>query len=300
MNSDKKDYGEVLIEGKIISSSWWGKMWCKNIENYSSLKNRLERGRTYIRQNTVKKLIISSNCAEAYVQGTKKEPYRVCINIKSIDSSKYNNILETCEKSIDSLEALMSGSFPKEYQQFFTDENYGLFPKTDEIEYKCSCPDYFTNLHMCKHIAATLYAIGNKLDEDPLIFFKLRGINLSEFSDKIIKKENDFVWENINSKSNRRINNDDISSLFGVEYENIQDEIDMSIIDKSNNLITKNDSSHLSSSKCTIISNESQSQTSNNLPVSEEEQTKVNQINYSSKNKFGFFSKLINIFKIKK
>ena len=219
MINDKIDYGEVKIDGRIISSSWWGQMWCRNIENYSNLRNRLERGRTYIRQNTVKNLSISSNCAKSLVQGHSKEPYKVTINIKTIEKSKYENILSTCENSVDNLESLMTGSFPKEYQQFFTNEEYGLFPKSDEIKYQCTCLDYQTNMHMCKHIAATMYAIGNKLDCDPLIFFKLRGIDLTEFSRKIVKKENEFVWDKINSESNRKISKNDISSLFGVDYK---------------------------------------------------------------------------------
>lgn len=227
MTNDKKDYGEVKIDGRIISSSWWGQMWCRNIENYSNLRNRLERGRTYIRQNTVKNLSISRNCAESLVQGHSKEPYKVTIDIKTIEKSKYENILNTCENSVDNLESLMTGSFPKEYQQFFTNEEYGLFPKSDEINYQCTCLDYQTNMHMCKHIAATMYAIGNKLDCDPLIFFKLRGIDLTDFSRKIVKKENEFVWDKINSESNRKISKNDISSLFGVDYEEDNEEIDV-------------------------------------------------------------------------
>ena len=202
-------------------------MWCRNIENYSDLRNRLERGRTYIRQNTVKNLSISSNCAESLVQGHSKEPYKVIINIKTIDKNKYDNILNTCENSVDNLESLMTGSFPKEYRQFFTDEEYGLFPKSNEIDYNCTCLDYLTNMHMCKHIAATMYAIGNKLDKDPLIFFKLRGIDLTEFTKKIVKKENEYVWDKINSGSDRKISDNDISSLFGVDYEDDNEKIDV-------------------------------------------------------------------------
>ena len=80
---------------------------------------------------------------------------------------------------------------------------------------------------MCKHIAATMYAIGNKLDKDPLIFFKLRGIDLTEFTKKIVKKENEYVWDKINSGSDRKISDNDISSLFGVDFEDDNEKIDV-------------------------------------------------------------------------
>ena len=99
MNDEKVDYGEVIIDGRLISASWWGQMWCKNIENYSNLKNRLERGRTYIRKNTIKSFSISDNKIEASVQGTMKNPYEVSIMVKSISTMNYNNILDTFEKT---------------------------------------------------------------------------------------------------------------------------------------------------------------------------------------------------------
>ncbi len=226
MNDEKVDYGEVIIDGRLISASWWGQMWCKNIENYSNLKNRLERGRTYIRKNTIKSFSISDNKIEASVQGTMKNPYEVSIMVKSISTMNYNNILDTFENSIDNMESLFSGTFPEEYKKLFMDEKYGLFPKSSEISYYCSCPDFETNEHMCKHIAATLYAVGNKLDKNPLIFFKLRGINIDEFANAIIKKENEFVWDKINISSDRKIDNKDIKLLFGIDYEDDDDIID--------------------------------------------------------------------------
>ena len=307
--NDKLDYGEVRIDGKIISSSWWGQMWCRNIENYSDLRNRLERGRTYIRQNTVKKLSISSNCVESLVQGHSKEPYKVTINIKTIEKVKYGNILMTCENSVDNLESLMTGSFPKEYQQFFTDEEYGLFPKSNEIDYNCTCLDYLTNMHMCKHIVATMYAIGNKLDNDPLIFFKLRGIDLAEFTKKIIKKENDFVWNKINSESNRKISDNNISSLFGIDYEDNNDAIDVNkelYLDKDENDNNKIEEKNNNLAKDSIIKNNNSINDINSL-INNMESFKIdNNIeppnnnlvhNNMSTSKKGIIAKLFSIFK---
>ena len=303
MTNGKIDYGEVKIDDRIISSSWWGQMWCRNIENYSNLRNRLERGRTYIRQNTVKNLSISRNCAESLVQGHSKEPYKVTIDIKTIEKSKYENILNTCENSVDNLEALMTGSFPKEYQQFFTNEEYGLFPKSDEIKYQCTCLDYQTNIHMCKHIAATMYAIGNKLDYDPLIFFKLRGIDLVEFSSKIVKKENEFVWNKINSESNRKISKNDISSLFGVDYEEDNEEIDVNkvlysddneTIQKPNNTKEIKDEifEKLNDNRQTKAINEDSNEINNNKNVKLTNSKVIK--NTTNKN---LFSKIFDIFK---
>lgn len=230
MNKDEIEYGEVIISDRLISKSWWGIKWCKNIENYSNLRNRLERGRTYIRRGTIKRLSISNNLVKADVQGTQEEPYKVVIKIKAINKKQYNNIIEKCENTIDSVDSLMTGDFPLEYQCLFTDAEYGLFPKSDELDYSCTCMDYITYNHVCKHIAGTFYAIGNKLDDDPTIFFKLRGINMSQFIDSIVKRENDFVWKKVNIKSDRQVNNNDIKTLFGIDYDDDNEEIDVNKI----------------------------------------------------------------------
>jgi uncharacterized Zn finger protein len=53
----------------------------------------------------------------------------------------------------------------------------GLFPSPKEIRFSCSCPDSAT---MCKHIAATLYGIGARLDAEPHLLFGLRKVDAKE------------------------------------------------------------------------------------------------------------------------
>ena len=53
----------------------------------------------------------------------------------------------------------------------------GLFPAPSEIKMSCSCPDW---ADMCKHVAATLYGVGARLDSDPDLLFALRGVDRAE------------------------------------------------------------------------------------------------------------------------
>ena len=43
----------VRIEGRAITSTFWGKAWCTNLEGYSDFANRLPRGRSYVRSGAV-------------------------------------------------------------------------------------------------------------------------------------------------------------------------------------------------------------------------------------------------------
>ena len=37
----------VVLKGRTIASTFWGKAWCNNLESYGDYANRLPRGRTY-------------------------------------------------------------------------------------------------------------------------------------------------------------------------------------------------------------------------------------------------------------
>ena len=53
----------------------------------------------------------------------------------------------------------------------------GLFPSPNEIELSCSCPDW---ADMCKHVAAVLYGIGARLDQQPELLFRLHKVDERE------------------------------------------------------------------------------------------------------------------------
>ncbi|HLL55679.1 MAG TPA: hypothetical protein VK447_19115, partial [Myxococcaceae bacterium] len=39
----------VVVQGRAIARTFWGRAWCDNLESYSDYANRLPRGRTYVR-----------------------------------------------------------------------------------------------------------------------------------------------------------------------------------------------------------------------------------------------------------
>ena len=69
----------VVIEGRTIASTFWGKAWCDNLERYSDFANRLPRGRTYVRNGSVVDLQIAPGEVEALVSGS--ELYTVKVKV---------------------------------------------------------------------------------------------------------------------------------------------------------------------------------------------------------------------------
>ena len=91
----------IVIEGRVIAKTFWGKQWCKNLESYSDYESRLPRGRTYVRNGSVIDLAIDSGKIKALVSGSSI--YEVNIIIDPVALSQWFSLVQECTGKIDSL-----------------------------------------------------------------------------------------------------------------------------------------------------------------------------------------------------
>jgi uncharacterized Zn finger protein len=162
----------VVLQGKTIASTFWGKAWCDNLEGYGDYANRLPRGRTYVRNGSVVDLQIAEGEVSARVSGS--DLYKVKVDIVAVPKAKWKSICKDCAGGIDSLVELLQGRFSKGVMERICRQRSGLFPAPEEIHFSCSCPDWAS---MCKHVAAVLYGVGSRLDEKPELLFRLRKVD---------------------------------------------------------------------------------------------------------------------------
>ncbi len=199
----------VVLEGRRIASNFWGKAWCDNLERYTDYENRLPRGRTYVRNGSVVDLQIERGLVRAMVSGSSL--YKVTINIGAISQQRWQAIIKDCAGSIGSLVELLSGKLSKNVMERVCRQNDGLFPSPTEIKMSCSCPDW---AGMCKHVAATLYGAGARLDAAPNLLFTLRGV---DHADLVAAAAVDLPLTRTAGHRKRILANDDVAALFGVE-----------------------------------------------------------------------------------
>ncbi|MCF7974708.1 MAG: hypothetical protein K9N55_12900 [Phycisphaerae bacterium] len=206
----------IVLEGSALTRTWWGKAWNKNLERYADFSNRIGRGRSYVRHGAVLDLQIAPGKVTALVQGSRSKPYNVDIDIKSITKTQWQTIVQAVGKELSSLEQLLEGRFPKALETTFTKEKQGLFPTPREISLKCSCPDWAT---MCKHVAAALYGIGTRLDEDPLLFFVLRQAKVEDLITQAVQDQSDKLLKQAKRKSTRVIDDSELGDVFGIDLD---------------------------------------------------------------------------------
>lgn len=205
------DVNPVIIPGRNIASTFWGKSWCNHLESYSDYDNRLPRGRTYVRNGSVINLNIEKGEINAMVSGSSI--YDIKITIKKFQQSKWQALIQSCAGAVDSLIELLQGKFSNSVMELITHKKQGLFPNLNEITVDCSCPDSAT---MCKHVAATLYGVGARLDEKPEHLFLLRQVNHLDLINSAVSAEK---ITRARKSGAAVLEETDLSSLFGIDLD---------------------------------------------------------------------------------
>src|SRR5580698_4045605 len=199
----------IIIEGRAIAKTFWGKSWCENLERYSDYANRLPRGRTYVRNGSVVDLQIEPGSIRALVSGS--ELYEITLKIAPVGKPRWRSICEDCGGAIDSLVELLQGRFSKGVMERICRQGQGLFPSPAEIKLSCSCPDW---ADMCKHVAAVLYGVGARFDHQPELLFRLRAVDEMELianagkADPLAKQR---------PGAGKLLGSDDLAGIFGLD-----------------------------------------------------------------------------------
>ncbi|MBU0459137.1 DEAD/DEAH box helicase [Patescibacteria group bacterium] len=158
-----------------FGNTWWGEKWLDALiaTDYS---NRLPRGKRYARNGSVKHLEVVQGHIAAKVRGSRPKPYQVTITIPPLTKKQQQSVLDVINAYPFILSQLQQKKLPEELYQQFTQNNIHLFPqKWSELHAACSCPDW---AECCKHIAAVIYLIANRIDTDPFHVFSLRGFDI--------------------------------------------------------------------------------------------------------------------------
>jgi uncharacterized Zn finger protein len=168
----RKDGIKARSQRGEFATNWWAQRWIQALEKVVNA-GRLNRGRTYARAGQVISLDEVHGAVKARVQGTRPQPYKVTIKLKSLSDQQWNKVIDALAGQALFAAQLLAGEMPQEIDAVFAAAGSSLFPLTEgELETECSCPDW---ANPCKHVAATHYILAEQLDEDPFLLFRLRG-----------------------------------------------------------------------------------------------------------------------------
>lgn len=157
--------------GKFVKN-WWADRWIKALRPLMD-SARLSRGRRYARGGQVLEINIQPGAVTARVQGSRRKPYKVRIELQPLSDAQWDKVLDALAGQAIFAAQLLNGEMPTDIEQVFDAVHVALFPTSrNDLVTQCSCPDW---ANPCKHIAAVYYLLGERFDADPFLLFTLRG-----------------------------------------------------------------------------------------------------------------------------
>lgn len=155
-----------------IGETWWSRRFIAVLESFS-MGPRLSRGRSYARSGQVLDLAVGPGLAVARVQGSRVRPYKVEIGAAPLSEKDWRRAEDAMASQAIFLATLLAGEMPRTIEEAFAECRLSLFPaRPKDLRTSCSCPDW---ANPCKHVAAALYILAEKFDEDPFLIFAWRG-----------------------------------------------------------------------------------------------------------------------------
>ena len=162
--------------------NWWADRWIKALTRLMD-SGRLNRGRSYARRGQVLEIDIQSGTVEARVQGSRRTPYKVSIELQPLGQTQWARVLDALAEQALFAAQLLNGEMPPDIERVFEAVHVPLFPSAKgDLKTSCSCPDW---ANPCKHVAAVYYLLGEQFDENPFLLFMLRGKTKEEIIDEL-------------------------------------------------------------------------------------------------------------------
>jgi uncharacterized Zn finger protein len=155
-----------------IGQTWWSKRFIAVLESFQ-MGARLGRGKRYARSGQVMNLKVGAGRATASVQGTRKRPYSVELRLQPFSEAQWDDAVARMAGQAVYAARLLAGEMPEQIEEVFEEAGLSLFPaRPAELVTSCSCPDW---ANPCKHLAATLFILAERFDQDPWQILAWRG-----------------------------------------------------------------------------------------------------------------------------
>ncbi len=157
--------------------TWWGNAWLQALAHID-YSNRIPRGARYARNGSVKSVQIDDNKITAKVQGSRVRPYTVTMSVGKFTKEETDRLMDGILANAAVIPQLLNMNLSPAVLDIAKDARLKVFPLSwKDIDMYCDCPDWAVP---CKHIAAVVYMIGQEIDNNPFLVFKLHGVDILE------------------------------------------------------------------------------------------------------------------------
>ncbi len=146
-------------------------------------------GLEYARLGQTKRLTIEDTLCEGIIQGRSDRPYTTLLALDAFDAESQERVVAAMADQVRYTAKLLAGELPSNIEDVFAPLGLKLFPaEPEDIKPTCSCPDWSEESPWCKHTVCLSALLAERLGEDPMIIFGLRGMPAQELIDGLRQK----------------------------------------------------------------------------------------------------------------
>ena len=157
--------------------TWWGNAWLQAL-SHIDYSNRIPRGARYARNGSVKSVEFDDNKIKAKVQGSRRTPYTVTMEVNKFTKKETERLMEGILANPAIVPQLLNMNLSPAVLDIAKEAKLKVFPDSwRDLDMDCNCPDWAVP---CKHIAAVVYMIGLEIDNNPFLVFQLHGVDILE------------------------------------------------------------------------------------------------------------------------
>lgn len=154
---------------------WWSARWFRRLKAMG-LINDPETLKSEARGARIQRLEVQTGLIEAQVRDKELGDCACRIRVATLNDEAWQQIIHALSEQAFYAAQLLAGELPREIEQLFQAENLALLPASSgDMAHECTCCDRRTAPQSCRPLLAVYVALGELLNEDPWLLFRLRG-----------------------------------------------------------------------------------------------------------------------------
>lgn len=154
-------------------------VWLLEAVTAQSDQGRISRGRDYARNGNVLGVNVQNGRVHANVAGSQNEPFQVSLQLPYRNADDLNEVTAALAETTNGLKLAQRGEVADDLLEIL------LTGPGEDIRCYCDCPDSAT---ACKHSVAVADVAATKLDADPMMVFRLRGLDLVQLEKAVTEQ----------------------------------------------------------------------------------------------------------------
>lgn len=159
----------------------WVTQRIMRVAEAGATNDALLEGIEYAALGQTKRLTIEGTLCEAVIQGRTDKPYKTVLSLETFTPAQQEQVVSTMGEQVRYTAKLLAGELPSNIEDVFAPLGLRLLPtEPDDITPVCSCSDWSEGSPWCKHAVCATVLISERLGEDPMLVFGMRGMPIED------------------------------------------------------------------------------------------------------------------------